>query len=395
VPLTLPPPIRSGCRLLVGVAVVTSLAAGCGGVGRAAPTSFTVPPVTTPPASTTSTPVAPVPRADLAGLTAGVGLSALTKSEFDAVLDAIAGTRVRWLRVDFDWSVIQNGGPKAFDWSYTDLVVNAARRRNLSIIALVTYTPEWARPPGAPDKSPPTDPDDFARFVSTAAQRYPDVTTWEIWNEPNVATFWYPRPDPGRYTALLVRASAAIRAVDPDATIISGGLAPASDKSDGSQIAVRTFLTRVYDAGGGRAFDAVGLHPYSFPQLPAFAADYNTFAATPGLYEVMVDHGDAAKRIWGTEVGAPTEGGGGSVSESVQAEIATQAYQRWTAWKFTGPLIWFAFEDAGAAPDNRDDHFGLVAADGREKPALAVFRAIVRALLARQSSAGGSTPVQP
>ena len=394
-PPTLSTPIRSGCRLLVGVAVVASLAVGCGGVGRAAPTSFTVPAVTTPPVSTTPTTGVPAPRVDLAGLTAGVGLSALTTSEFDAVLDAIAATRVRWLRLDFDWSVIQNGGPKAYDWSYPDLVIDAARRRNLSIIALVTYTPEWARPSGSPDKSPPTDPDDFARFVSTAAQRYPDVTTWEVWNEPNVATFWYPRPDPERYTALLVRASAAIRAVDPHATIISGGLAPAANNADGSQIDVRTFLTRVYDAGGGNAFDAVGLHPYSFPHLPAYAADFNTFTTTPRLYRVMVDHGDAAKRIWGTEVGAPTEGGGGSVSESVQAEIATQAYQRWTAWDFTGPLIWYSFEDAGAAPDNRDDHFGLVTADGREKPALAVFRAIVRALLARQSSAGATTTVQP
>jgi Cellulase (glycosyl hydrolase family 5). len=316
-------------------------------------------------------------------------------SDFDAVLDGIAATGVRWLRLDFDWSVIQDGGPEAFNWSDTDQVVDAAHRRNLSIIALVTYTPEWARPPGSPDKNPPTDPDDFARFVSAAAQHYPEVTTWEIWNEPNVATFWYPRPDPEGYTALLVRASAAIRAVDPTATIVSGGLAPASDPADRSQIDDRSFLTRVYEAGGGPAFDAVGLHPYSFPHLPQFAADYNTFATAPGLYQVMVDHGDAAKRIWGTEVGAPTEGGSGSVPESRQAEIATQAYRRWTAWKFTGPLIWFAFADAGSAPDNRDDHYGLITADGREKPALAAFRAIVRALLARQQSAGGSTPAQP
>jgi hypothetical protein len=47
-------------------------------------------------------------------------------------------------------------------------------------------------------------------------------------------------------------------------------------------------------------------------------------------------------------------------------------------------LIWFSFEDAGVDPGNRDDHYGLLAADGREKPAFADFRAAVRALLARQ-----------
>ena len=396
-PRALPTPIRSGCRHFVGLAVVVLLTASCGGADRSATTTFTVPPVTTPRVTTTSTSTAtaPTPRADLAGLSAGVGLGSLTTSDLEIELDAVAATRVRWLRLDFDWSVIQDGGPSAFDWSDTDRIVDAASLRNLSIIALVTYTPSWARPPGSPDKNPPTDPDDFARFVSVAAQRYPQVTTWEIWNEPNVAAFWYPRPDPEGYTALLVRASAAIHAVDSNATIISGGLAPASNTANGSQIDARTFLARVYDARGGRAFDAVGLHPYSFPHLPMYAADYNTFVTTPGLYQVMVDHGDVAKKIWGTEVGAPTEGGGGSVTESRQAEIAQHAYQRWTTWRFTGPLIWFEFQDAGSDPDNRDDHFGLVAADGREKPALAVFRDIVRALVARQPPAGESTPVQP
>ena len=369
-----------------------ALVAGCSGRDRSAPTTFTVPAVTTPltttttSTSTSTTTTTLPPNAMLAGLSPGFGLNSLPAREFGAALDTIAATRVRWLRIDFDWSVIQAGGPAAYDWSRTDRVVDAARVRGLSIIALMTYTPDWARPFGTPDKHPPNDPDDFARFVSTAAQRYAPlgVKTWEIWNEPNVATFWYPRPDPEGYTALLVRASAAIKAVDSTATIISGGLAPASDAANGSQVDVRTFLTRVYAAGGGRAFDAVGLHPYSFPRLPTYPADYNTFLAAPGLYQVMVDHGDAAKHIWGTEIGAPTQGGSGAVSEALQSQIITQAYQQWTAWKFTGPLVWFAYEDAGPDPGNRDDHFGLVDTQGRRKAGFAVFVAVVRGLLARQ-----------
>jgi hypothetical protein len=382
---------------IISIALALSMLAGCSGTDETAPTTFTVPPITSPlttsslPSTTTTT--KPAPRADQVGLSPGFNLS-LSTADLDTALDALAATRVRWLRVDFDWSVIQAGGPTSFDWSYTDRIVDAARGRNLSIIALVAYTPEWARPSGAPDKNPPTNPDDFARFVSAAAQRYASlgVTTWEIWNEPNVSTFWYPRPDPEGYTALLVRASAAIKHVEPDATIISGGLAPASDNASGSQIDDRTFLTRVYAAGGGHAFDAVGLHPYSFPDLPLFPADFNTFLNAPALYQVMVDHGDAAKRIWGTEVGAPTAGGGGSVTDAVQSATVTQAYQQWTAWKFTGPLIWFAYEDSGTNAFDRDEHFGLVDASGRPKPALGVFVAVVRSLVARQSESGVTTP---
>ena len=38
------------------------------------------------------------------------------------------------------------------------------------------------------------------------AQRYPEAAAIEIWNEPNVHWFWRPRPDPARYTELLVEA---------------------------------------------------------------------------------------------------------------------------------------------------------------------------------------------
>ncbi|HEX4490038.1 MAG TPA: cellulase family glycosylhydrolase [Acidimicrobiia bacterium] len=381
---------RARVGLVVAIAALVCFAAACSGRDRSDPTTFTTPPIssttTTAVPSTTTTTSPPPPRADLAGLSPGFGITALPQADFDATFDAIAATHARWLRVDFDWSVIQRHGASSYDWSRTDRIVAAARARHLSVDALASYTPAWARPSGTPDKNPPIDPDDFARFVSAAAQRYAPtgVTTWEIWNEPNVSTFWYPRPNPQEYTALLVRASAAIKSVEPNATVITGGLSPAADSSNGSEISALTFLDAIYAAGGGRAFDAVALHPYSFPNLPDFAADYNTFLATPALHQVMVDHGDALKKIWGTEVGAPTEGGGGAVSESVQAEIVTQAYQRWTEWSYTGPLIWFAYEDAGSSPFDRDDHFGLVDTDGRPKPALAAFDQAVRTLLARQ-----------
>ena len=393
VSVLLPTPVRSGWRLVVAVALAGTLvavAAGCSGVDRAAPTTFTVPAVTSRSTTTTTFPSTPTtlppPRAEQAGVSPGISLGGLSGTKLNDALDAIAATGVRWLRVDFDWSVIQHRNPQQFNWTRTDRIVDRAAEHNLSIIALVTYTPAWARPFGTPDKSPPSNPDAFATFVSAAAQRYAakGVTSWEIWNEPNVSTFWYPRPDPEGYTALLVRAAAAIRAVDATATIISGGLSPASDQGNGSQIDVRTFLARVYAAGGGRAFDAVGMHPYSFPRLPSFPADYNAFASTPALYQVMVDHGDAAKQIWGTEIGAPTGGGGGSVTEAVQEQILIEAYKEWNAWPFAGPLIWFAFDDAGTNPTNRDDHYGLRAADGREKPALAAFRGVVRDLIAGQ-----------
>jgi aryl-phospho-beta-D-glucosidase BglC (GH1 family) len=57
-----------------------------------------------------------------------------------------------------------------------------------------------------------------------AARYKPDgVTTFEIWNEPNNASFWQPRPNPAAYTADLIAAYAAIKKASPSAFVISGG----------------------------------------------------------------------------------------------------------------------------------------------------------------------------
>src|SRR5450631_3934043 len=123
---------------IISIALALSMLAGCSGTDETAPTTFTVPPITSPlttsslPSTTTTT--KPAPRADQVGLSPGFNLS-LSTADLDTALDALAATRVRWLRVDFDWSVIQAGGPTSFDWSYTDRIVDAARARNLSIIA--------------------------------------------------------------------------------------------------------------------------------------------------------------------------------------------------------------------------------------------------------------------
>ncbi len=100
-----------------------------------------------------------------------------------------------------------------------------------------------------------------------------------MWNEPNLAQFWKPRPDVVAYAALLGGASVAAHRSDPTATVLSGGLSPVVDASDGSQISLITFFQRLYANGAKGTFDAVGMHPYSYPPMPMDpdAASWNTF----------------------------------------------------------------------------------------------------------------------
>ncbi len=315
-----------------------------------------------------------------AGFAAGSGLAGRSEADLARELEGMAATGAQQLRFDLDWSYLEPE-PGRFRWSAVDRVVAGARACGLDVVALLTYSPEWARVPGTTEHAPPRDAADFAGFVTEAVRRYePDgVDTWEIWNEPNIDVFWEPAPDPAAYAGLLAAAYAAVKAVDPDATVITGGLAPAADEPDGSGISPVTFLDDVYAAGGGGNFDAVGHHPYAFPALPLDGRGLdNAFAGvTPRLYDLMVTNGDGDKPIWGTEMGAPT--GADGVTADFLAEYATVAYDAWRAWPFTGPLLWYTYRDAGRDLDDPEDNFGLVNFAYRPKePALSAFEAVIR-----------------
>ena len=76
-----------------------------------------------------------------------------------------------------------------------------------------------------------------------------------------------------RYVALLRPTVAAIRGVDPGATVISGGLSSA--RTAPGRITGLDFLTAFAALGGPGLVDAIGFHPYSFPVPPAYPASWN------------------------------------------------------------------------------------------------------------------------
>lgn len=361
------------------------------GQGRLGPVE-----VLQPPAS----PVPPVPGAG-AGPRSGFSPSSAilwgSDSEMARDFDQMAATGAEWVRLDFDWPSAepQRG---AFNWGPTDRVVNAARARGMKVIAAPVYTPAWARPGTGSTMYPPADPRDFAAFVRAAVARYGErVKVWEIWNEPNGTVHWLPRPDPTGYARLLVLAAAEIRAVDPTATILSAGLAPAFDAPDGSQISQYTFLRRLYEAGAGGSFDAVGMHPYSFPARPMdpSTSSWNSFYRLPLLYDVMVEHGDGAKKIWSTEFGAPTGLAPNAVSEAEQAAILTEAYNAITQWPWAGPMMWYSARDVIADPTIWDGNCGLVRYDFSAKPALSAFTQLMRPPVTTTTTTVPPTTVRP
>ena len=328
-----------------------------------------------------------------AGLSAGPGI--LWESDADQTrdLDEIAASGAKWINIDIDWNHIQGDGPNVWRWNAaTDRVVLNARAHGLNIIGTAAYSPTWARTADCPAGELhclAANPDDYGRFVGAAAARYGanspfdrlrgSITSWQIWNEPNHQEFSRPRPDLDRYTAMLKSAFVAVKAADPTATVITGGTAPAPDAPDGTDYSPETWLRGLYARGAHGYFDAVGHHPYMFPTNPLEAHTWNAFTQTQYLYDVMVANGDANKKVWGTEMGAPTGTDPEALTEAQQAQWVHDYFLGWntTFRGFTGPMIWFRLRDTGANLGNRWENLGLERLDGSRKPGYVAFQSVM------------------
>ena len=104
------------------------------------------------------------------------------------MLDKIQEAGIKYVRCDFSWNWIE---PErgVFAWDVYDKLTRDCLARNISILAVIGYTPTWANY-GSAGNVPPICTDDWIRFVYAVVRRDPHICYWEIWNEPNVPKYF-------------------------------------------------------------------------------------------------------------------------------------------------------------------------------------------------------------
>ncbi len=192
------------------------------------------------------------------------------------------------------------------DFSALDRMVALAAAHRLTVLPEILDAPTWDGEAhrGAVVRLPRT-PEPYAAFLAGLVRRYGSsgsfwsahpsvprfpITMWQIWNEPDLATFWPAQPFATRYVALLRAAHDAIKSVDPDAQVVLGGLTNYS-WSD---------LGQIYQVPGARSlFDVVAAHPYTqTPQGVVTILGY--------VRRAMNQAGDSRKPMIADEVGWPS-----------------------------------------------------------------------------------------
>lgn len=283
-----------------------------------------------------------------------------------------------------------------WDWTQADRILAELEPRGIRLIARLGQAPQWAwgdtyesNETASFHDAPPTKMEDWSEFCLTLAQRYRGrIAAYQIWNEPNLSREWGDRPpDAAAYVELLAACSQAIRQADPDAVLISAGLAPTGN-NDSAAVPDDVYLDRMYRSDFQQYIDVVGVHAPGFaapeigPDDAAAKSRWFTFRRVEDLRKIMLMYGDAARQMAVMEFGYTTDTRHSdyawyAVSEAAQADMLLRAYEyaiaHWRPWIGLMTLIympdpkwgpedeeyWWSITKPETAGDHRPAFFAL------------------------------------
>ena len=330
-----------------------------------------------PSRGSTSLRVVPIAFADLRskmGMSTGAQLWQASLPDIDKEITGISGTGARWLRTALHWRDVEPIEGGVDDWSKADRIVTDAQAAGISVIFNIAGAPDWAGAAAAGEFG--DSPAQYGAFAAKVAARYAGrVRVFELGNEPNHINY-VTHPSAVVYAEILRAAYTAIKAVDPGAFVLTGGLG--GTRAGNGNIDGATFAAQLYEAGAKNFFDGISYHPYTYPMMASVEATVGGRGWSRMLLvrQTMVQNGDAAKPIWITEVGAPTAGTN-SVTEAEQRAILHDAFDLWQTYSWGGVMCWFTYQDKGTDTTTHKDWFGLVDSTGQIKPAYAAYTALL------------------
>lgn len=332
-------------------------------------------------------PASAAPPADFVGITSE-DVFAGGASYRSANLISQRGLGVGVIRQTFDWSQIERS-PGNFDLGYHDEFVATAAAHGMRILPILFNPPHFqlGRTSGRASCAPRSY-DTFARYAQVLVARYgPNgslwaerpylgklpITSWQIWNEPNLGIYWCNRSSARQYVRMLRAVGGAIKRVDRKAEIVTAGLPPSKLSS---AIPIERYIAQMYRAGGRKAFDTMAINSYAKDRR-----DLRTLLR--GIRRQMNRRGHKRARIWITELGWGDVGPAHRfiVGAEGQASRISSSFSEITRLRRKLRLrgvVYYTWRDAPPYPPLYRDmwglHTGLLDANANPKPAYFAFR---------------------
>ncbi len=305
---------------------------------------------------------------------------------------------VKTVRWQMQWAQIEPS-PGHFDWSVQDKIVGDLAKKGIRVLPIMWRTPGWAQSCASrcsikPPLSSQSAKDAWQDFLKATVKRYgtngkfwkkfkrkhhhkkpQPITTWEIWNEPNLATAMSP-PSPHLYANLLKLSRSALKGADKHADVMFGGLLVHSPAGPTAP----NFLDRTYqESGAKKAFDVAAIHAYA-PSVKDMLSDVGD------VRDVMSDNGDGKTPLAIAEIGwgsAPKNAANGGQTKGLQGQkkVLKQSFKKLKKkrkkWHIQR-VLWFNYRDFASSGNPRFCAYcgsaGLLNYDYSPKPAWNAFR---------------------
>lgn len=301
-----------------------------------------------------------------------------------------------WVRFQVRWESLEPQ-PGQWDFRPLDRVLPVYEEAGVKILASVVAAPAWARDE---DGGIIKDYHTFREAMRRLASRYRGrIHAWEIWNEQNLAHELHGPVRVEPYCALLQAGYEGVKAGDPHALVLLGGLTPTGVNDPSLAMDDVLYLEAFYQLQNGRCtryFDILGAHANAtlnppdrlWPENPGPGPGWKDhpsfyFRRVEQLRAVMEKYGDN-RPIWITEFGWTTANPasgyeyGQFVSEAQQATYLVRAFEiariRWP-W-VTGMFVWNLNFSTIVGPDDEKGPWSVLNPDWSPRPSYRALAAM-------------------
>lgn len=201
---------------------------------------------------------------------------------------------------------------------------------------------------------PVDDLDGWRSYIDRELATYPDVTHWEVWNEPPNFSVDH---DPSHYATLVETAYDEVKRINPSLQVGIAGKA--------TDIA---WLGKAIEAGALGHFDYLTLHPYERVGIMEAGSDAQFMAIVPQVRAMLAANGSAQVPIRFTELGL--SGDNSADDQVAQSDALIKAYSM-SLVQGVQQIDWFE------PMDGDNDQFGLVSSTGVLRPSYIALKALI------------------
>jgi hypothetical protein len=251
----------------------------------------------------------------------------------DDTISHIKDMGASWVRINLVWPSIQPNAPAAgqacsstagTNFAAYDDYITKLRAANIDVLVTISGVPGWAQSAtsGYPDLTK------FSNFACMLATHYQGkILGYQPFNEVNA----YPGSwNSTTYSDLLTKAYPVFKAADPNAQVVTAGMAYDLVNAPG-------FMQRVVARGGGTNFDVLAIHVYPLVcKPPSPCQNIETY--------ITSFHNTApSKQIWVTETGHSTNTGHSYQEQADYAKYYLPIMAKYKA--YVTRVVWYELFD--------------------------------------------------